>query len=136
MDYFVLSVMLLFSFTVHAQQAVLQGQVLDKNSGEEIIGANVMLLDDLGSVVMGFASDFDGNYRIAVEPRTYTLRCTFIGYELKEVELKAETRRIDIQIEEDGTQIQSLEIQVNSSIKRLKPKKRLFGKAFAKPKMD
>lgn len=68
---------LLFTTTLFiAQTATLKGSVKDKSSGEELIGANVIL--DNGK---GAAADVFGNYSITTEPGTYIVTFKFVGYE-------------------------------------------------------
>ncbi len=53
------------------------GRVIDKTSGEPIVGATTQLL----GTSLGAATDADGNYTILnVTPGTYTLRTTYVGY--------------------------------------------------------
>jgi outer membrane receptor protein involved in Fe transport len=53
------------------------GKVIDKNSGEEIIGANVLL----EGTTMGAATDINGVYYIIGVPAgSYSLKASFIGY--------------------------------------------------------
>jgi len=63
-----------------AQQGRLKGVITDKDSGEPIPFANVVL-ENGGTQVGGASSDFDGNYDInPIPPGTYDLRATFVGY--------------------------------------------------------
>ena len=58
-----------------------QGQVLDEADGEPLPGATV-LIEELD---VGAATDSDGTFEITgVEPGTYTLRVTFVGYQPQE----------------------------------------------------
>ena len=55
----------------------ISGRVTDKETGEPLIGANVMV----DGTPLGAATDTDGNYFILqVSPGTYTVRFTMIGY--------------------------------------------------------
>ncbi len=61
---------------------VLQGQVLDKESGETLEGCNLQLLDSR----LGAASDLDGRFRIeAVKVGVHNLRVSRLGYETRVV---------------------------------------------------
>lgn len=72
------ALLILIAFPALAQNGVIIGKVSDKETGEEIVGAAVIIV---GSMT-GSATDFMGDYRItAVAPGTYTLRCQFISYE-------------------------------------------------------
>ena len=57
------------------------GKVVHNVSGEPIIGANVLL----SGTILGAATDNKGQFLIShVEPSTYTLSVTAIGYEKQE----------------------------------------------------
>ncbi|MBP5643428.1 MAG: carboxypeptidase-like regulatory domain-containing protein, partial [Bacteroidales bacterium] len=63
-----------------AQQGRLKGTITDKDTGEPIAFANVVL-ENGGTQVGGASTDFDGNYDInPIPPGTYDLRATFVGY--------------------------------------------------------
>lgn len=63
-----------------AQQGRLKGVIKDKDTGEPIPFANVVL-ENGGTQVGGASSDFDGNYDInPIPPGTYDLKATFVGY--------------------------------------------------------
>jgi len=63
-----------------AQNAVLTGKIIDKSTGEELIGATVVIVGTYN----GGASDFDGNYLIEkIKPNIYDVKCSFISYETK-----------------------------------------------------
>ena len=64
----------------YAQVGRLQGVVVDKDTGEPIPFANI-ILENGGTQVGGASSDFDGNYDInPIPPGTYDLKATFVGY--------------------------------------------------------
>ncbi|MCS3712859.1 iron complex outermembrane receptor protein [Salinibacter ruber] len=68
------------------QAATLTGTVEDAN-GAPLPGANVVLLDS----DYGTAAGADGSYSITgIDPGTYTLRVTFVGYETIEGEIRFE----------------------------------------------
>jgi outer membrane receptor protein involved in Fe transport len=61
----------------------LAGQVVDKDTGEPLIGANLQLVDTF----LGAATDVDGNYVILqVPPGTYTIEVSYIGYHTQKVQ--------------------------------------------------
>jgi len=73
--------------TFAQQSATLTGSVEDPN-GQPLPGANVVLVDsDYGTAVGA-----EGSYSITgIEPGTYTLRVTFVGYETIEEEITFES---------------------------------------------
>ncbi|MCU0452365.1 MAG: TonB-dependent receptor [Bacteroidetes bacterium] len=72
-----LFVLLLVPLVLLAQDGKLRGLVTDKESGEPLIGANVVV----DGTSLGAASDVNGEYVIlSVPPGTYTLKASYIGY--------------------------------------------------------
>jgi TonB-dependent receptor len=61
-----------------AQKTVIAGKVIDKATGEYLIGVTVKAS---GPVSTGAISDYDGNYTIAVDPGVYTVSCTYTSYQ-------------------------------------------------------
>jgi len=90
----------LISFSTQAQSSV-NGYVTDKSSGETLISANVAILDNN----RGTATNTLGYYSITnLQPGTYTIACTYIGFELfrKEITLEeGEALRLDIELQPD-----------------------------------
>ncbi|MDA0737232.1 MAG: TonB-dependent receptor [Bacteroidetes bacterium] len=93
------SLALLLSTSVFAQSTngSLTGTIVDSESGETLIGVNVVL----EGTVKGTASDIDGNYTIkSIEPGTYTLVVSYISFtpqKITGIEIVAgETVQLDI----------------------------------------
>ena len=78
-----LSLFLLFSISyISAQTGSIAGKVIEADSGFEVIGGNVVIK----GTGVGASTDLDGNYQIKdLEPGTYTLECSYIGFETKEI---------------------------------------------------
>ncbi len=68
---------LLISSILIAQEAKITGTVFDKEFQEPLPFANV-LVKETGS---GTTTDFDGIYEVFVQPGTYSLEFSFVGYE-------------------------------------------------------
>ncbi|GAB4497553.1 MAG: TonB-dependent receptor [Saprospiraceae bacterium] len=70
----------LFSNTaIVAQKAVIAGKVVDKTTGESLIGATIKASSATNTA--GAITDFDGNYSIVVEPGIYSINCTYTSYQ-------------------------------------------------------
>jgi hypothetical protein len=89
--------------TCAAQNAtgVVTGTVHDEKSGEELIGANVLLV----GTTLGASADLDGKFTIrAVPPGTYDLRVSYVGYAGRVVKglvvTPGEPTRIDLALAE------------------------------------
>ena len=74
-----LLILLISSITVHAAtKGKIKGSITDADTGEPLIGANVIIQ----GTSQGAATDLDGNFLIlAVSPGVYKLRASMIGYE-------------------------------------------------------
>ena len=66
-----------------AQQTTLSGQVTDKETGEELISANIFSLDKRQACV----SEIDGTFTLAVDADTKQIVCTYIGYQSDTISL-------------------------------------------------
>ena len=75
-----LAVFLLLAFVVNAsfaQSASIQGAVFDEQTGDELVGAHVVLK----GTSLGSATNFEGKYLIPnVKPGTYVIEAGYIGY--------------------------------------------------------
>ncbi|MCW9705975.1 SusC/RagA family TonB-linked outer membrane protein [Fodinibius salsisoli] len=68
---------LFFVPVLWAQSGSIEGTVTDEETGEVVPGANVLLVEPN----RGAATNVEGRYAIKnIEPGTYTLRVTFVGY--------------------------------------------------------
>lgn len=81
----VLGCFLFLSNAAHAQdEGSLSGTITDGETGEVLMGANVMI-EDLG---IGSSADEDGNYLIEnIPPGTYDVNLNFVGYSTQEYEI-------------------------------------------------
>jgi hypothetical protein len=75
------------------------GKVVDSSTGEELIGANILL----EGTTIGAATDIEGNFRISnVVPGTYTLIASMIGYskyKVTDLEIKpGEQKKLDLSL--------------------------------------
>ena len=86
-----LIVLLFAGITSFAQQIQVKGTVVEKSTGESIIGASVL---EVGSDSNGAITDIDGNFTLSVASGA-TLSVSYIGY--KTVTVKAQpTLRIEL----------------------------------------
>jgi len=76
-------VMILVSSTLFAQYS-LSGVVTSSETGEKLIGANVFLKN----TTIGAASDENGKYSVSANVGTYTVVCSYVGFETQEVSVK------------------------------------------------
>ncbi|HDZ59005.1 MAG TPA: TonB-dependent receptor, partial [Ignavibacteriales bacterium] len=81
------------------QNGILSGKIVDSETGEGLIGANILIK----GTTIGTASDIGGNYLIRnISPGTYTLITSMIGYSkltITDLELKpGSTIKLDIKL--------------------------------------
>lgn len=80
-----LSILSLDSFTIKAQgKAQLSGRVLDKETGESLIGASVVLQ----GTSTGVATNQYGFYSLTLPQGKHTLEFSFLGFQTREVEVE------------------------------------------------
>ena len=65
-----------------AQKGKLTGKIVDGETGEELIGATIMILE----TGEGTITDLFGNYLLELEPGTYTVNISYVSYSAKKVE--------------------------------------------------
>ena len=69
---------LLCSSLIFAQAGSIRGTIVDQESGDPLIGANIII----DGTTMGAATDVEGNYQITNIPAgEHVLKVTYIGYE-------------------------------------------------------
>lgn len=91
---------LMISFSVAAQETIVQGKVTDANSGDPIPFVNVYFK----GTQIGITTDFDGHYLIKTKTPTDTLVAAYVGYKAKtKVIKKGTTQTVNFQLEEDIT---------------------------------
>ena len=80
---FVIAVIFTIMSIVNAQNSTVRGIVADSLNGNFLIGANV----SIDGTSLGMATDNKGSYSISnINPGTYTLKVSYIGYETAEKE--------------------------------------------------
>ncbi len=98
------------------------GVVVDSETGETLIGANVALLpaDTTDAApITGAATDLDGAYRIRIAPGTYNVRYTYIGYQPKTVsgvEVTAGTvTNLEVSLAPDTAELEEVVVTVEAA---------------------
>ncbi len=90
----------LIVFSSAWSQSGIHGNVTDRDTGEDVIGANISFKKD-SRFIMGCATDFDGNYKVNIDPGVYDVIMCYIGYPDKQINgvmvKEGQTTRLDIQ---------------------------------------
>ena len=94
-----------------AQDGKLRGRVTDVQTGEALVGANVLI----DGTTLGAAADVNGDYIIlSVPPDVYTVRVTYIGYApiaISNIRVNSNTTTTqDFQLTSTTVQVQGVEI--------------------------
>ncbi|MEA3443364.1 MAG: TonB-dependent receptor [Bacteroidota bacterium] len=72
---------------LYAEGGIIRGKVIDKGTGEELIGATIYL----DGTTIGTTTDFDGKFSLNSPLGTHTIVCSFISYEtikITEIDVK------------------------------------------------
>jgi hypothetical protein len=81
-----ISILCVTAIAGFSQQSSLEGTLIDKESGEPLLFANVILYQN-GVFVAGVQTDFDGNFELTnLVPGVYDLELQYVGYREKRVE--------------------------------------------------
>lgn len=107
---------------INAQNALLRGNVYDKESGEPIPFANVFI----ENTTKGTNTNLDGFYTISdIEPGDYTIISTFIGYDTARVSVKLSRNDIEyvsLYLEESSVNIGVVDISASRQTDRTEVK--------------
>lgn len=100
-----LAIVMSMTFAVGASaQGVLTGLITDARTGEQLIGANILLQQEESARTRGINTGLDGRYTFSNLPAgTYTMRVTYVGYleqRVTDVVVRdGETTTIDLRLE-------------------------------------
>lgn len=101
-------ILLVSAAGLSAQKATIAGKIVDKTTGETLIGVAVQALNAEG-VARGANSDFDGNYSFEVDPGTYTINVTYTSYQKQSITGFAAkagiANTLDVALAEEGATI-------------------------------
>ena len=94
-------ILLAFSFNVRAQNGKITGQVVDGKTGEELIGATVLI----NGTTNGSVTDLSGYYTISLPEGTYALNVSYVSYTSQIIEnvqiIANEVTNIDVSLSSD-----------------------------------
>ena len=110
---------LCFNFSLDAQ-TIVKGIVRDGETGEDIIGANIIIQ----GLTEGTISDWDGTFEFTTD-KSYpiTLEVSYIGYAEQVIELTDNTP-LDIKLEESTAVIQEIVVKGQSCLLYTSPSPR------------
>ncbi len=115
----ILLALLLIALPVMAQYGTIQGTVMANDSGEPLVGANVVLVN----TSLGSATDSEGRFEIQqVPPGQYTVKAIFIGYHnmIQEVRLNAgETVTVNFELEPSTVMGEEIVVSASRRVEKL-----------------
>lgn len=110
--------LIVFSSQVYAQNTktgIIRGSVKDKNTGEAIIGANIVI----DGTTTGTATDANGNYKLSVAVGTYTLKVSFLGYKtFTKYNIVVNTGNdqiVNFELEEEGNDLDEIVVKFDQN---------------------
>lgn len=90
-------------------QTIIRGSVSDSVSGEALIGATVVQIDQSNRFINGTITDVNGNYSIRVSGENPTLGFSYIGYNFKNV-LAGSSEQVTVQLVPEASQLDEVVI--------------------------
>lgn len=102
---------IIFSVTLKAQQGKISGTVVDKKTGELLIGVAI----SVDGTTTGTISDLDGKYILTLSPGIYNIAAQYLSYQKKVVsgvEVKAgEIYTLNFDLEADAKEIKEVVVE-------------------------
>lgn len=114
---FITAVCLILATVAVGQKGILTGKILDKASGELLIGAIAEVKKD-GVQLTGAASDIDGNFHIELDPGIYTVEIHYLMYAkviIPDVAIKAkEVNNLEIALESETVSLSEIVVKAEA----------------------
>lgn len=103
---------LLLSIQLFAQETIVQGKIIDANSGDAIPFVNVVFK----GTSIGATTDFDGNFLIKSAHPTDSLQASYIGYISKSKFIREGVRQtINFQLLEETTRLEAVVVNAGEN---------------------
>ena len=100
------------SILLRAQETIVQGKVIDANSGDAIPFVNVIFK----GTSMGTTTDFDGNFLLKTTTPADSLQASYIGYKPKSRYVKKGIRQtINFQLIEETTNLEAVTVKAGEN---------------------
>lgn len=112
---FLLLLVITTSTSLFAQGFSLSGKIYDNTSQEDLIGANIVLLQSKDSIQLkGSTSDIDGSFLLQnVNQGNYILKVSYIGFSTVYINLiltDSDLKNINVELNEDANVLKEVEI--------------------------
>lgn len=109
------SIITISSSLIYGQSGIVQGRIVDKLTGEKLVGANILI----EGTVIGAATNIDGEFRISsVSAGKRILKASYIGYKSKEIEIEIFAGKVsELEVKLDTDIIEGEEVVVTGQLK-------------------
>ncbi|MEN8155842.1 MAG: SusC/RagA family TonB-linked outer membrane protein [Bacteroidota bacterium] len=103
----------LFILLLHPQlysqsgKVIISGQVTDSETGETLIGCNIVEVDANGRYTSGTISDGNGNYLLKVSSSSATVMFVYIGYEKQRIQLSGQ-KTVNVKLKSQSTRFEEV----------------------------
>ncbi|HSI90531.1 MAG TPA: carboxypeptidase-like regulatory domain-containing protein, partial [Adhaeribacter sp.] len=117
-----LLVLFLVAQAAMAQTFALKGKLLDRASGEGLIGASVQVKNE--NATTGAVTDVSGSYKVGnLSPGTYTVTATYIGYKpiTETISISNKDVVYTFRLAEDNSTLSEVEIVADVAVERETP---------------
>ncbi len=107
-------VLVLISATFAAQALNIKGKIIDKSTGEPLIGATILVMNS----TMGATADLDGNFELKVDKGAVELEVSYISYvtQLVTLEIDRKTPDLVFELEPDTQQISEVVVTTRKNL--------------------
>lgn len=96
---------LLLPLSLLAQKQTISGAVRDRSTGELLIGVNVIYAPGKGTV-----TDIDGRFKLELEPGTYTLEFSYVGFEKETRVVTLRDKQVFLDVELKNVTLSEVEV--------------------------
>ena len=101
--------LLIWFYTVSAQECLIKGTIKDAVTNETIIGASVMYAEGKGAV-----TDINGNFSIKIDSSgTYNLTISYVGYEPQKLKVKVTDKPVVLNFSLSTTTLNEVESKIS-----------------------
>jgi outer membrane receptor protein involved in Fe transport len=98
-----LALLFLLPLSLLAQKGTISGKLIDKSTGEDLIGASIKAESPAGNT--GAVTDIEGKFLISAEPSTYILTFSYSSYKTEQLEVTVkpgEVSYVNLSMEESA----------------------------------
>lgn len=107
-----------FAGIVYGQNSAIEGVVLDKSTGESLIGANIVFKDNPGK---GIVANLDGEFVLPVAPGKYIIVISYVGYRSEERLVRVGDGPTTIKVELNSLMLDEVLVTADIAVDRKTP---------------